>query len=33
MYAYVNNNAAYGGTMNAQDIAVLNGMMSAIAAS
>ncbi len=31
MYAYVNHNAAYGGAMNPQDIAVLNGMMSGIA--
>jgi hypothetical protein len=30
MYAYVNNNALYGGAMNAQDIAVLNGLMSGL---
>jgi hypothetical protein len=30
MYAYVNHNAVYGGTMNGQDTAVLNGMMSAL---
>lgn len=30
MYAYVNHNAAYGGTMNPQDLAVMNGQMSAL---
>jgi hypothetical protein len=30
MLAYVNNNAAYGGAMNAQDIAVIGGIMSGL---
>ncbi len=33
MNAYVNHNAAYGGTMNAQDIGLLNGKMSGLSAA
>ena len=32
MYAYVNHNAAYGGTMNIQDLTLMNGQMSALTA-
>lgn len=32
MFAYVNHNAAYGGAMNVQDIALMNGQMGAITA-